>query len=591
MKREYSIAGMSILLALLPIGSVVYMRGLCYPTHSSSIVCMRVVILFAGLYAACFVRTDRFRFALPDLFAGIVAIVAAGCYLKYPGLLSLGSLCLPVLYVSIRRTGKIYPFLLLYGAAITLVLLSLYGYLQYFRLLPSHSSYFPVTGPYHNPAVYAGVMTILLSVLMPYLGSVAFRRRQRKGVVRGIIAAVLLAVPVLLLTEACVAWVALGVSVAYTFFCAYRHMCASFFRKYRRAILCAAPVILLSGGLVCYQLKPHSADGRLLIWKVSLRMIKEKPLTGFGINGFPTNYIFYQARYLATEGTEYERYLAGDTHLAFNEPVRIMVEYGLGGILFYLLFVGWLLTFPAKRNIVSHTARTVLLTMLVWGLFAYPFRVFPVMVFSTIALACLANQCKPLRVFHCSFSRAFAAFLFLGSALLGCLGASTMQAYYRLQALARQPAADVRELDTLRPLMKGEPAYGYICCLLPDRQKQDRLLKERLDAYIHMLPSPAAFVWKGDVHRRLKEYEEAEAAYKKASEMVPALQAARGRLTFLYHDLGREEEALRLAEELLTEKVKVYGFDTHALRLKLKKTFEGKLNNCFTKKSNAYEKK
>ena len=500
------------------------------------------------------------------------------------------SLCLPVLYAGIRRVGKIYPFFLLCGTAITLVLLSLYGYLQYFRLLPSHSSYFPVTGPYHNPAVYAGVMAILQSVLAPYLG-VAFRCRQGKGVVRGIIAAVLLAVPVLLLTEARAAWVALGVSVAYTFFYAYRYTCASFFRKYRRAILCAAPVILLSGGLVCYQLKPHSADGRLLIWKVSLRMIKEKPLTGFGINGFPANYMFYQARYLAAEGTAYERYLAGDTHLAFNEPVRITVEYGVGGILFYLLFVGWVLTFPAKRNVVSHTARTVLLTMLVWGLFAYPFRVFPVMAFSTVALACLANQCKPLRVFHRSFSRAFAAFLFLGSALLGCLGVSTMQAYYRLQALARQPAADVRELDTLRPLMKGEPAYGYICCLLPDRQKQDRLLKERLDAYIHMLPSPAAFVWKGDVHRRLKEYEEAEAAYKKASEMVSALQAARGRLTFLYHDLGREEEALRLAEELLTEKVKVYGFDTHALRLKLKKTFEGKLNNCFTKKSNAYEKK
>ena len=381
MKREHSIAGMSILLALLPTGSVVYMGGLCYPTHSSSIVCMGLVILFIGLYAACFVRTDRFRFALPDLFAGIVAIVAAGCYLKYPGLLSLGSLCLPVLYAGIRRVGKIYPFFLLCGTAITLVLLSLYGYLQYFRLLPSHSSYFPVTGPYHNPAVYAGVMAILQSVLVPYLG-VAFRCRQRKGTVRGIIAAVLLAVPVLLLTEARAAWVALGVSVAYTFFYAYRYTCASFFRKYRRAILCAAPVILLSGGLVCYQLKPHSADGRLLIWKVSLRMIKEKPLTGFGINGFPANYMFYQARYLAAEGTAYERYLAGDTHLAFNEPVRIMVEYGLGGILFYLLFVGWLLTFPAKWNVVSHTARTVLLTMLVWGLFAYPFRVFPVMVFS-----------------------------------------------------------------------------------------------------------------------------------------------------------------------------------------------------------------
>ena len=118
MKREHSIAGMSILLALLPTGSVVYMGGLCYPTHSSSIVCMGLVILFIGFYAACFVRTDRFRFALPDLFAGIVAVVAAACYLKYPGLLSLGSLCLPVLYAGIRRVGKIYPFFLLCGTAI-----------------------------------------------------------------------------------------------------------------------------------------------------------------------------------------------------------------------------------------------------------------------------------------------------------------------------------------------------------------------------------------------------------------------------------------------------------------------------------------
>ncbi len=590
MKRDFSIAGLSVLLALLPVGASVYIGGLCHPTHSSAVAGMGLVIWVVGLYTACCVRNGRSGFSLPDLFAGILVVVAAGCYLKSPGLQGLGGLCLPILYVSIRRAGKIEPSIVLCGVAVVLMPLSLYGYLQYFRLLPSHSPYFPITGPYHNPAVYAGVVAMLLSVLVAVLIIRTCRRMLGKRVKRGIMAIVLLAVPVFLLTEARAAWVALGFSVVYTFFHEYRDRCTSLFRKHCRVILCVLPALLLLCAWACYRFKPHSVDGRLLIWKVSFHMIKEKPLTGFGTDGFSANYMFYQARYLATEGTEYEKYLAGDTHLAFNEPVRIMVEYGLGGILFYLLFVGLVMKLPARNNAVSRTARAILLAMLVWGLFAYPQRVFPVMAFSAVALACLANQCRPLRVARRSFARMLTAFLFLGTVLLGVLGASTLQAYYRLQSLARQPTVDIREIASLRQFMAGEPAYRYAYCRLLDRQKQDSLLKEQLDACIRVRPSPANLVWKGDVHWRLREYDETEAAYKTAGEMVPAMQTARGRLAFLYHDLGREEEALRLAEELLTEKVKVYGFDTHILRLKLKKTFEGKLNNCLITKNKNYEK-
>lgn len=590
MKREFSITGLSVLLALLPIGASVYISGLCHPTHSSAVAGMGLVIWVVGLYAACCVRGGSPRLSLPDLFAGILAVVAAGCYLNSPGLQGLGGLCLPVLYVSIRRAGKIVPSIVFCGVAVALVLLSLYGYLQYFRLLPSHAPYFPITGPYHNPAVYAGVMAMLLSVLVAVLIFGTCRRRLGKRVTKGIMAIVLLAVPVFLLTEARAAWIALGFSAMYVFFHEYRNGCISFFRKHRRIVLCVLPVLLLLFALACYRFKPHSADGRLLIWKVSLRMIKEKPLTGFGTGGFSANYMFYQARYLATEGTAHEKYLAGDTHLAFNEPLRIMVEYGIGGILFYLLFAGLVMKLPARDNAVSRTARALLLAMLVWGLFAYPQRVFPVMAISAVALACLANQCRPLRMACRSFTRILTAFLFLGTALLGALGSSTLQACYRLQSLARQPTADIREVASLRQFMAGEPAYRYAYCRLLDRQKRDSLLKEHLDACIRVRPSPVSLVWKGDVHWRLKEYDAAETAYKAAAEMVPAMQTARGRLAFLYHDLGREDEALRLAEELLTEKVKVYGFDTHALRLKLKKTFEGKLNNCLIQKSKNHEK-
>ncbi len=55
--------------------------------------------------------------------------------------------------------------------------------------------------------------------------------------------------------------------------------------------------------------------------------------------------------------------------------------------------------------------------------------------------------------------------------------------------------------------------------------------------------------------------------------MVPSSQQARGRLVLLYKEMGKYEEAYRLACELLTEQVKDYGFETFELHQKLKKEF------------------
>lgn len=43
-------------------------------------------------------------------------------------------------------------------------------------------------------------------------------------------------------------------------------------------------LVLFMGWL--YHFKAAFADGRLLIWKVTMQMVKEKPLAGFGPHGF-----------------------------------------------------------------------------------------------------------------------------------------------------------------------------------------------------------------------------------------------------------------------------------------------------------------
>lgn len=72
-------------------------------------------------------------------------------------------------------------------------------------------------------------------------------------------------------------------------------------------------------------------------------MIHDKPLTGFGKGGFAANYLYYQADYMKSFASPEERRLAGSTHLAFNESLRITVEYGLIGLIIYSSFIIWIL--------------------------------------------------------------------------------------------------------------------------------------------------------------------------------------------------------------------------------------------------------
>ena len=55
-----------------------------------------------------------------------------------------------------------------------------------------------------------------------------------------------------------------------------------------------------------------------------------------------------------------EKILAGNTHLAFNEPLRITVEYGLIGLFVYLTFIIWLLIPSKSRNSVTITCKSLL---------------------------------------------------------------------------------------------------------------------------------------------------------------------------------------------------------------------------------------
>ena len=83
-----------------------------------------------------------------------------------------------------------------------------------------------------------------------------------------------------------------------------------------------------------YLMKKDSADGRALMWKVSLQAAINNPL-GAGLGNFSGAYGEAQAAYFAA-GKGTEELVAGSPDYGFNEYLQIAVE---GGFIALVLFL------------------------------------------------------------------------------------------------------------------------------------------------------------------------------------------------------------------------------------------------------------
>ncbi len=91
-------------------------------------------------------------------------------------------------------------------------------------------------------------------------------------------------------------------------------------------------IIIIWGSYFIYNYKKDSADGRILIWKVTLQMIADNPIFGNGLNTFQSKYMHYQENYFKINKKSTFKYLADNNNYAFNEPLRLLSEQGLVGL-------------------------------------------------------------------------------------------------------------------------------------------------------------------------------------------------------------------------------------------------------------------
>lgn len=126
-------------------------------------------------------------------------------------------------------------------------------------------------------------------------------------------------------------------------------------------------LLFLSGGVMVFQMKKDSAEGRMLMWKITARAGSDQAWLGTGLGGFPAAYAAAQADYFASgEASDREKQVAGAPEYAFNEYLQIGLEEGAAGGLLFLLWIGSCLRQGIRRKMYGISG-----SILALGIFAF----------------------------------------------------------------------------------------------------------------------------------------------------------------------------------------------------------------------------
>jgi hypothetical protein len=516
-----------------------------------------------------------------------------GFSMKYDELLGLS-----VLYVVLRNVPKsafIYLLLAVMGGGI---LQAVYGAFQLWGYAPMAHSGFRIAGSFLNPGPYSGFLAAVFPIA---LGVYLFRNQIMEQPAFHAIGAphfllrllfeylpltgILSIVLVLPASQSRAAWLSVILSSAlllnqrYHLLSLARRVLNKTWKKSLVGLL-----LLLSagaGGYGVYHFKQGSADGRLLIWKVTSSLIADHPWTGVGYDQFKAYYMFYQAAYFKAHGDGVEAWVAGDNYYAFNELFGFIAEQGFIGTGLLAGLVALILkqAMTPTLGYASIIALSGLLSIVTFGMFSYPGEILPVKICMVLYLAVLVAEKRPMRQISLDLRPSLKCALALG---IMCLLGLTAQAGVRFKQAhqdwqdavhsykAGLYAESVEKYEKLYPFLKfnGEYLmnYGKALSMAENDEKAVRVLEDARNYYSSAIIETAS----GDSYKRLKRYDKAAADYRNADDMVPSRLYPKYLLAKLYLESGDEAAAFDEAKKILRMDVKIHSRATEEIKLEMR---------------------
>jgi tetratricopeptide (TPR) repeat protein len=346
----------------------------------------------------------------------------------------------------------------------------------------------------------------------------------------------------------------------------------------RRCLLWGACLLLLVvlGGTGMYHLKKDSADGRLLMWKVSLQTLVRHPM-GTGIGCFPGSYGQEQAAYFESgKGTEQEEYVADSPEYGFNEYLQTGVEQGVASLFLFLVLMGYSVYAGIRQRRVGTTAS--LLALLITALASYPFSVLPFLIGASFLLAWIhagKGSGKRICVPRPVLVGLTLCCLFLS---IGCLYnrypvRMAYKEWSRCKMLYHSGAYKnaAGRYASLYPFLSDQLPFlfEYAQCLSKTAHYEES--NDVLEKAIRISCDPMLYNIMGKNHQAMKRYTDAEDCFRKAAATVPNRLYPWYLLTKLYLETGEMGKAKQAAKVVMEKEPKVQSTAIREMQQEIRK--------------------
>lgn len=444
----------------------------------------------------------------------------------------------------IIQKGKIMKTVCVVG-----ILEILYSIVQLFGVVPDNYRYAPFSGSLNNPAIFGMYLSFCMPITVYYsVRSAAKERRAWRMLTIVFVVFVFLSCSRTAVIASLSGAVLVLMMERETFM---KRFCS----KKKQLVLIGGMAVFF---IAMYYYKRDSADGRLLIWTVCMEMIKDKPWTGCGFDGYMAQYMNYQADYLVAHPESPYTLLAGETQNSFNEFLHFAVLYGIPcAAAFVVVLVSTLLYIYRK----AREYRSVLLALCVvfdvWCLFSYPLNIPFVWLIILFVCVSLPSPVNHVRIPKCSIVIVFIASM-IG---LGVLGTSTMHDIRRI--LLQERAVICCDDNTMREYadMYEEYAddYQFIYNYGAVLHQRGEYMKsvEVFERGSGHLSDYSMMLLLGDDYQKLKQYDLALACYKRAGEMVPCRYLPLYYSMQVYIEMGDTVEARKMANVIIHKENKI----------------------------------
>lgn len=332
-----------------------------------------------------------------------------------------------------------------------------------------------------------------------------------------------------------------------------------------------------------YFIKKNSADGRILIWKTALEMIKVHPIAGHGNNAIAAHYMDYQADYFEKHPDSPYILLGDNVKHLFNEYLEVGVRYGIVGWLL-LLSTAWFMLHCYKKAQVykQGIAFYSLGSISIFACFSYPLTypfVWIILITDVILLVRGAYpQSFPHSYRKLGSSITGATILILSSVLL-YKTATRIEAesqWGKISDISQRGNTEAMRpnFSKLMPILGKEPyfLYNYAAELYVSGYYKEALyIARQCRAYWADYDLELLL---GEILRKLKQFQKAEQHFQKASLMCPVRFVPLYRIYELHKEQGDTATMQRLGKQILDKPIKI---DSHTIR-KIKQNIQKDLS-------------